>query len=334
MSQQVFEGKVQGEEGCSQLGKSLTSSSSTALELPDNNDRAHQIISAATHIRRSDRYWQPVCLSAPVYVFSSSQSSFSHSPLHFFINVCLSFPNRKPIHTYALINSGCMDSCISDCFADRHSLPHHFKPIPVPILAVDDYPIALGLVTQDVLTNLLVDKHSENISLSVVSVAFPVILGLDWLRCHNPAVDWSNPLISLSCCNLSCSNRVLVRPKGFGLDGHFGLSVLQACLVTRVGLGLGLCANSPCSSRPMQLQLPPHPPTSTLPPTTLFLSFMTQWTGYGCSSLDDVSLHPKPKITMSNINCFKKYSKNHQICLLCFHPVNSAAYIAAVNVNF
>ncbi|KAL0954464.1 hypothetical protein HGRIS_003437 [Hohenbuehelia grisea] len=53
-------------------------------------------------------------------------------------------------------------------------------------MAVDDRPIASGLITHDVITQISVDSHSEIRSLAVVAVGYPIILGLDWLRLHNP----------------------------------------------------------------------------------------------------------------------------------------------------
>ncbi|KZV59402.1 hypothetical protein PENSPDRAFT_556484, partial [Peniophora sp. CONT] len=80
--------------------------------------------------------------------------------------------------------------CISDSFAQRHSLPRILKDVPVPITAVDGRPIAGGLVSHNIITHLVVKGHSEAIRLGVISVGYPVILGLDWLRCHNPDIDW------------------------------------------------------------------------------------------------------------------------------------------------
>ena len=175
--------------------------------LLDKDVGTHLPTLVVTHVWNTNGCWTPICIPAPAFIYSASHGLNSHIPNHFFINVTLCFPNRKPIHSFALIDTGCTDSCISDCFATHYSLPWQLKPVPVPILAVDDHLIASGLVTQDVVTNLLVDKHSENLKLGVVSVAFALILGLDWLHHHN---DFSDPMISLSCCNLSHTNPVSV----------------------------------------------------------------------------------------------------------------------------
>ena len=137
-------------------------------------------------VRLSDGCYTPLVKSAPAYVFASNP--YLNSPLHFFISVRLSFPNKDPINTFALVDCGATTSCISDHFASRHSLPRCVKETPIPIMAVDDQPIASGLITHDVITHISVSDHKEIQPLAVVSVAYPVILGLDWLRQHNPDI--------------------------------------------------------------------------------------------------------------------------------------------------
>ena len=88
-------------------------------------------------------------LSAPSYILSNHLFTANY----FFISIKLCFPNRSSIFTYAMIDSGATTSCISDSFATCHSLSQCLKNVPVPIIAVDDRPIASGLITQDVLTN-------------------------------------------------------------------------------------------------------------------------------------------------------------------------------------
>jgi Retroviral aspartyl protease len=97
-----------------------------------------------------------------------------------------------------MMDSGATTSCISERFAARHSLSRHLKDTPVPIMAVDDCPLASGLITHEVVMRLSVSSHAEHLPLAVVSIGYPVILGLDWLRRHNPQIDWTDdrqPLI-------------------------------------------------------------------------------------------------------------------------------------------
>lgn len=149
-------------------------------------------------VRCAGNSYAPHTLSIPQFIFALGTHLFSSQ--HFFVPVLLSFPNKSPIHTYAMVDCGATMSVISHDFANRHSLPRRKKETPVPILAVDDRPIASGLITQDIITQLQIQNHSEHISLSVVSVSYPIILGLDWLRRHNPDIDWGRMQLTLHCC--------------------------------------------------------------------------------------------------------------------------------------
>ena len=132
-----------------------------------------------THVRSTDGHYilRYPDIPSPAYVFAAN--TLLNSPDHFFINITLHFPNRKPVRTYALVDSGASGSCISEVFARRHSIPRRLKDVPVPVTAVDNRPIASGLVTHDIIADLSIDKHTEVIALGVVSVSYPIILGLN-----------------------------------------------------------------------------------------------------------------------------------------------------------
>ncbi|RXW15697.1 hypothetical protein EST38_g10159 [Candolleomyces aberdarensis] len=173
--------------------------------------------------------------------------------------------------------------------------------------------------------------HSKTISLDVVSVAFPIILGLDWLSRHNPSIDWANPSLVLSCCNLS--SPFSIWPRGSGLVGlSLSSSTLHTCSVTSTGLGLSLRASSSCRVPvPEPVPKPEEPASTSPPPAPLFLSFLTKWTGFGRSSLEPALPSPSPKVSICNLNHFCKYSKNTPIGILNFHPVGSPSYISATS---
>lgn len=290
-----------------------------------------------THVRSTDGRYIPAPSAYPPPSYSFAAETFFNSPDHFFINVTLHFPNRKPVRTFALIDSGASGSCISEAFARRHSLPRRLKDVPTPVTAVDDRPIASGLVIHDVVTQLTVDKHSEVISLGVVSVSYPIILGLDWLRRHNPVIDWETIDLSLSCCNLTRSTRITVPGKGFGLPRPFA----SLNSFTSVGLGFGLnggsvesrLATSPaptpheCSA---SASTPSPPPT----PRSPFLSSFLAWNGFGRSAAQDSSSSTPqtspPDIAVVNPRRFLKYTKSTPYALIRFHATGSPSYKLAM----
>lgn len=135
-----------------------------------------------------------------------------------------------------MIDSGTTASCILDSFATRHGLSRHLNDIPVPIMVVDDCPIASELITQDVLTNISIGSHSETQALAVVAVSYLLILGLDWLQHHNPHIYWAESHLTLKCCG-SHAKPTMVYAKG---SSHAVQPYLSVHSFASVGLGFGL----------------------------------------------------------------------------------------------
>lgn len=127
---------------------------------------------------------------------------------HFFFPVTISIPNRPPIHTKAFLDSGAQTSLVGEHFVSRHSLPRHVLDTPLALQTFDGQPAAAGLVTQGVLTHLsitssddLKSSHREFKSFGIAQMPFEIMLGSDWLRHHNPQVDWIKESLHFTCCN-------------------------------------------------------------------------------------------------------------------------------------
>lgn len=337
------------------VGKSLTGGFIVPEPPVDNGTRLTQTSTLdGSYVRNSVGVYTLVSrLPSPRFIFSMSGSQLN-SPSHFFISLSLSIPNCVPIHTYALVDSGASMSCISEKFSNRHSLPRCLKDVPVPIMAVDERPIASGLITQDIVATLSVDKHSEILPLAVVSVGYPIILGLDWLCRHNPKIDWEDMNLSLDCCGLSRSFPVTVSAKGYGLKPKLSQPTLIS--ISAVGLGFGLSdATSFVASRlscgSTQEKTPtgvspeasasldactPSPesfdssdsPNSTNSPRPSFLSSSVRWTGYG-HSMPGLIPPSVPDIKIINRRQFSKYAKAdpEAVCCLRFHNSTSSTFI-------
>jgi len=56
---------------------------------------------------------------------------------------------------------------------------------------VDGSEITGGPVTHDTQVSMTINNHEEKIRLHCITIGnAPVILGLPWLKLHNPAIDW------------------------------------------------------------------------------------------------------------------------------------------------
>ena len=135
------------------------------------------------------------------------------------------------------------------------------KSESLPIYTIDDRPLASGLLTHDVITQISIRDHTEITQLGIVSMPYLVLLGLDWLRQHNPTVDWARGQLSLSCCGTTHNLSVPAFGKGYSLISPSASSQSIALV------GLGLCLNNlkpPPFLEPKEPVIKPVPSSSSI----------------------------------------------------------------------
>lgn len=103
----------------------------------------------------------------------------------------------------ALIDSGATTTFISPNFAKKFAL----KPLrrPIAILNIDGSPNGHGQIKEYLTTRMVINDHSEQINMAVADIGKQdVILGITWLKKHNPTVDWVNKTLTLDKCGTQC----------------------------------------------------------------------------------------------------------------------------------
>ena len=103
----------------------------------------------------------------------------------------------------ALVDSGADDNFIDSQFVAQFNIPSEPLSKPQRVFALDGKVLA-NVTHRTVPVSLVVSgNHRELISLNIVpSPACPLVLGLPWLKLHNPHIDWSTQAIvnwSLFC---------------------------------------------------------------------------------------------------------------------------------------
>ena len=113
----------------------------------------------------------------------------------FLVDFLLVHPTTKRyIQGRALIDSGASKSLIGKRFSDAHQIPT--SPLrDILSLTLADGKTSRGLTHQTDKVTLTVNNLSHTIQLPTFEMKYDVILGLDWLQTHNPAIDW--PTLSL-----------------------------------------------------------------------------------------------------------------------------------------
>ena len=144
--------------------------------------------------------------------------------------------------TQALIDSGAQKSFIDENFLSKHRIPTKPLSCPVQLNMADGNPSQSGPVVNEALVQLTIaEKHHESFALKVTRLLHnPVILGIDWLQKHNPAINWKRHVVSFcdEFCNKHCIEQCPVRPS---LD----LSCLSCLELTFVKSSCPTCETKP-----------------------------------------------------------------------------------------
>jgi Retroviral aspartyl protease len=145
----------------------------------------------------------PLPTTHPILSYSTNSSP----DYHFVVPVEITSEGSPSIKTIALIDSGATSNFIDRRFASQNQILLNNKSQPQPVLVIDGRPLRSGPITHHAQTKLTIGHHQEALSLDAIGIAnYPVILGMPWLRQHNPEIDWRrNKLQFLSgFCSRTC----------------------------------------------------------------------------------------------------------------------------------
>ena len=105
----------------------------------------------------------------------------------------------------ALLDSGATGSCINREFVKKNHLTVRTLPIKMPVYNADGTLNADGSIEGFTEVRMIVGDHAERIELAVTNLgSTDIFLGLDWLRFHNPSIDWTESLITFDRCPDKC----------------------------------------------------------------------------------------------------------------------------------
>ena len=136
-----------------------------------------------------------------------SHSSIRSSPPRVMIKGTVSWDQTsRPLSI--LLDSGADDNFIDTGLATQIHIPCQLLPHPKEVFALDGRLLA-QVTHRTVPVNLMISgNHRENISFFLIpSPSSPVVLGLPWLRLHNPHIDWAT--VSIQNWSLFCHSHCL-----------------------------------------------------------------------------------------------------------------------------
>jgi hypothetical protein len=121
------------------------------------------------------------------------------------MNVTL-LPTRKPaIQVKALVDSGSTGSCIHRQLVEEYNLPTKKLPRPILVYNTDGTLNQDGDIKETVTLRLLVQDHEEKITLAVSNIGkADIFLSFEWLKNHNPSIDWTKSRLIMDRCPHTC----------------------------------------------------------------------------------------------------------------------------------
>ena len=120
--------------------------------------------------------------------------------------------SQLSIYTSALIDSGAT-SCFMDIkFATQNNIPVRCKRIPQRVEAIDGKELSSGAITHETpLIKLCIGQHQEDLSFNLIaSPHHPIVLGVPWLKTHNPNIQWAQHKITF--LPKSCHKHGVLKP--------------------------------------------------------------------------------------------------------------------------
>jgi hypothetical protein len=108
--------------------------------------------------------------------------------------------------TQALIDCGATGCFIDIEWAKLNNIPTCPLTKPIPVYNVNGTANDTGMITDIADIILRYENHSERTQLAVMCLEKQsLILGYNWLRNHNPEINWQTKDIKMSCCPVQCS---------------------------------------------------------------------------------------------------------------------------------
>ena len=123
---------------------------------------------------------------------------------HFHIPVTLKGRNREK-EIVAMVDSGASTVFIHPRFVQENKIRTHRLAQPIALFNIDGTPNGIGHIEKVSMVEMVIGDHREKAVFTMADIGpEDVIIGIDWLRKHNPEVDWEQGTLRLSRCPEGC----------------------------------------------------------------------------------------------------------------------------------
>ena len=155
---------------------------------------------------------------------------------HIIVDVVLNFNNQQ-VKSFAMIDSGSMANFCDSNFAIKNHLPLCTKANPIEIITVDGSPISSGKINQTTTLRMDIGPHLEtSITMNITKLGqYPIILGIPWLKQHDPSIKWSTYTIVFDS-NICKKNAATTSIQSLHCQSIQNLTTLISSIVKSVNL--------------------------------------------------------------------------------------------------
>jgi hypothetical protein len=124
-----------------------------------------------------------------MYVISSVGPSQRNEKI--ILEVSIRGRDGRKHRTTTMVDCGVTENIVDKDYDKKIQIRMDEKKAPRQVLSMDRREVASRPVTHDTIVELIVNDHREKIKLHCITIGnSPIIVGLPWLRKHNPTIDW------------------------------------------------------------------------------------------------------------------------------------------------
>lgn len=109
----------------------------------------------------------------------------------------------KKVKIQAMLDSGASSLFISPRIIQRYQLMTQKLTCPIHIHNIDQTPNVMGFITESVIVLLwlTIQKHSTNETFLIAKLGNNnAMIGIDWIKRHNPKVNWKTGTLDFTRC--------------------------------------------------------------------------------------------------------------------------------------
>ena len=115
---------------------------------------------------------------------------------------------EEGVVTEALLDSGVTGLVMSEEFAKKHRFRRIKLERPIYVRNVNGMLNYMGPIVDTVKVEIFFKRHKERTSIDVIGgQKWSVILGMPWLACHNPEIDWKTGEVQMMRCPDECGKK-------------------------------------------------------------------------------------------------------------------------------